>query len=354
LKLIAFIVVLFGSGALGAQQYSPQQLAQDYPRYVSIGWDFSASFAAGVTYSLYPDQSVRLRYAPQPSMEFEVFEGNWEIKRNRLFINMHTHVYREGFGEYIEGGPDSWGIGEWTHYRTIREPGSPGPSFLDQSSYDRRLLDFLAPGWTGQRSDQNYTKEDLIQAFGLEGKQGSVYADYSKPSLVIQGLTASSTLTEPYDANAYHPSKAFDGDPETMWFEAAEGPGIGESLRFVLAEPLDSGYLYVSPGCFLEPYYEQNNRLKDVLIIINDEIEIEHRFWDQMMEQKVNLTPGEYSYLSVRSVEIIIKSVYPSTKWDDTAISEIKLADGGYSSDLLEILVQPEPVRPPSDPPANG
>jgi len=78
---------------------------------------------------------------------------------------------------------------------------------------------------------------------------------------------ASSTLCEQVAGKTvcYEPGNLFDTDPGTCWVEGAEGDGIGESVTFVVNEPVES--LTLVNGFARSPsLFEKNNRVKRVSI----------------------------------------------------------------------------------------
>ena len=143
-------------------------------------------------------------------------------------------------------------------------------------------------------------------------------------SAIISSLSASSTQTEPTDKNAYHPVKLFDGDPKTMWIENAPGPGIGESVTVGFAQPVTVDEIQFEPGCFWPEYWKQNYRVKQLEVKLDDKT-FTANFNDQMVVQSLKLP----SAVTFTTAVFTIKDVYPTTKWEDTAISEIAFYNQG-------------------------
>ena len=148
-------------------------------------------------------------------------------------------------------------------------------------------------------------------------------------SAMISTLSASSTQTEPTDKNAYHPVKLFDGDPKTMWIENAKGPGIGESVTVGFDQPVTVDEIQFMPGCFWPEYWKQNYRVKQLEVKLDDKV-LTANFTDQMVVQSLKL-PSAVTF--TRAV-FTIKDVYPTTKWEDTAISEIAFYNQGAKIDV--------------------
>ena len=148
-------------------------------------------------------------------------------------------------------------------------------------------------------------------------------------SAVLSSLSASSAQTEPTDKNAYHPVKLFDGDPKTMWIENALGPGIGESVTVGFAQPVTVDEIQFEPGCFWPEYWKQNYRVKQLEVKLDDKT-FTANFNDQMVVQSLKLP----SAVTFTTALFTIKDVYPTTKWEDTAISEIAFYNHGAKIDV--------------------
>jgi len=137
------------------------------------------------------------------------------------------------------------------------------------------------------------------------------------PELI--NINASSTLTEPFDKNAYHPVKVLDNDPKTMWIENGKGPGTDESISISLDREITADRIAFQPGCFWDKYWQQNYRIEELEIKTNSYSRI-ITFEDLMTDQSAYF-PGKLTFNEIR---FIIKKVYPTEKWEDTAISGIK------------------------------
>ena len=148
-------------------------------------------------------------------------------------------------------------------------------------------------------------------------------------SAVISSLSASSMHTEPTDKNAYHPVKLFDGDPKTMWIESAPGPGIGESVTVGFDLPITVDEIQFEPGCFWPEYWKQNYRVKQLEVRLDDKT-FKVNFTDQMVVQSLKLP----SAVTFTTAGFTIKDVYPTAKWEDTAISDIAFYNQGAKIDV--------------------
>ena len=127
-------------------------------------------------------------------------------------------------------------------------------------------------------------------------------------------MSASSILTEPANLNAYHPATVFDGRADTGWFEAVAGPGLGQWL-----EPLRADRLTISPGWLDARYWQQNNRIRTVSLIVDGGTSMTFQLTDTMTSQTIQLP----RVLTGRTWRLRIDAVYPNTRWDDTTITEL-------------------------------
>jgi hypothetical protein len=134
----------------------------------------------------------------------------------------------------------------------------------------------------------------------------------------LEMISASSIRTEPTDKNAYQPIKLFDGDPKTMWIENATGPGIGESVTVGFEKAITIDEIQFMPGCFWADYWKQNYRVKRLEVKLDGKA-FTVDFKDEMVVQSLKLNAP----MSFKTAGFTIKDVYPTIKWEDTAISEI-------------------------------
>lgn len=108
------------------------------------------------------------------------------------------------------------------------------------------------------------------------------------------------------------------------WVEGVEGPGIGEWVQVEPALPKKTFYIL---NGFVDPYrphlYKMNSRVKDGLAIGTTNT-------GKIIEQNVHFE--DFAYFKtvvfpepVATMRLVIQSVYPGSKWQDTAISAILL-----------------------------
>ena len=134
--------------------------------------------------------------------------------------------------------------------------------------------------------------------------------------LKINGSASSMRLA--VQANTYYASNAIDGKRTTAWIEGADGPGLGEWIRFDFDREITLHRILWQPGYFKSPMiWSQNNRLATVTAEFSDGSSREINFADRMESQKTDV-----GSVRTRWVRFVIKSVYYGTD-PDTALSEV-------------------------------
>ncbi len=162
------------------------------------------------------------------------------------------------------------------------------------------------------------TAEEIRLAF--VGEPGD-FDQYYK--LTVSEASASSVISqEGTDNSAY---KAVDGNPKTSWQEGVDGDGIGESIHLGLSKTYMVKYMSFQLGNWNSgEYYDGNNRPKELEITAGD------------VTQSVTFPDGQVEYwiefseeCPVSEIDIMIKSVYEGSQWDDTCIAEVGIYGKG-------------------------
>jgi hypothetical protein len=132
-------------------------------------------------------------------------------------------------------------------------------------------------------------------------------------------ITASaSSIRLAVQANTYYASNAIDGKRATAWIEGADGPGIGEWIRFDFDREINLHRILWQPGYFKSPaIWNQNNRLATVRAEFSDGTWRELNFVDRMESQKL-----EVGAVRTRWVKFVITAVHYGSD-PDTALSEV-------------------------------
>ena len=134
-------------------------------------------------------------------------------------------------------------------------------------------------------------------------------------------LCASSVLPAA-QGNVYGPRNLTDGNDKTAWVEGSDGQGLGEfvvlefdSARAVRGLAIRNGY-DKSPDIFTK-----NSRVKDIELRFSSGDSIEATLKDEPGTQYVTLSQP----IRAKWIELVIRSVYPGSKYSDTAINELSV-----------------------------
>ena len=145
-------------------------------------------------------------------------------------------------------------------------------------------------------------------------------------------LTTASSHLPPQGKNKYDVLNIDDFRIDTAWIEGVEGYGIGESITFKFPkEAFDeakikdkinfNGFILVNGYCKNKQTWQDNSRVKRVLIAHNGRPLFEAKFHNSMNIQRVYI---DNIYLkSGDTVRVTILEVYRGDKYKDTAISEL-------------------------------
>ena len=135
----------------------------------------------------------------------------------------------------------------------------------------------------------------------------------------VSGVSASSELAE---ANMVHSaSRTMDGDKNTAWVEGADGQGYGQSIRFDFNNVYLVSDIRIRAGYHKnDDIYYKNSRPKEICMEYSDGTS------EILYLNDVGLTEQVLTFsrpVETSMVNLIIESVYPGVKYEDTCISEI-------------------------------
>ncbi len=134
-------------------------------------------------------------------------------------------------------------------------------------------------------------------------------------------LCASSVLA-PEHGNSYGPSNLTDGDDSTAWVEGSDGQGVGDFvvLEFDTARAI-RGLTIKNGYDKSRDIFAKNSRVKDIELRFSNGDSLQATLKDTPDAQPVALPRP----IDAKWVELIIRSVYPGSKYADTAINELSV-----------------------------
>ena len=132
-------------------------------------------------------------------------------------------------------------------------------------------------------------------------------------------LSVSSQLTGK-SGTVYGAAFLNDGDTSTPWEEGVEGDGIGEQITYEPESGTKLQVIRIYPGNGRsDKAFQENNRPKTITLEIDGK------------KQTLNFDDAGHFYtfsskkpVMAKQVKLIIDSVYPGSKWQDTCISEVE------------------------------
>ena len=142
------------------------------------------------------------------------------------------------------------------------------------------------------------------------------------PALTIRPkATVSSSALKGTAIASFQATNLVDGDVTTPWQEGANGAGLGEWVRFEFTQPVELARLEILNGYQKDDErYLGNPRVRLVMVEYSSGATQLVELSDVRDPQIVNPTSE-----AVEWVKLAIVSVYPGDKWEDTALSEVRI-----------------------------
>jgi hypothetical protein len=126
----------------------------------------------------------------------------------------------------------------------------------------------------------------------------------------------------PAHGNTYGPRNLTDGDDKTAWVEGSGGQGVGEFVVLEFDSPRTVRGLTIRNGYDKSPdIYAKNSRVKDIELRFSSGDSIDATLNDQPGPQHLPLNQP----VQAKWIQLIIRSVYPGSKYSDTAINELSV-----------------------------
>ena len=196
------------------------------------------------------------------------------------------------------------------------------PELKSTHVYD---FDFSEKAINAFEADIERTQESIYDALGAEC---SFYCGCN-----MGEQKASSTLKQ-QGKKDYKDSNIHDLDFSTTWVEGAEGYGVGEWVEYTLPayNPRITELLIANGYVRTKKLWEENSRVKVLDVEVNGKPFARIHLADIYALQSVKVPYIGYSDRENREnlngkapirIRFIIREVYPGTKYEDTAISEI-------------------------------
>ncbi len=165
-------------------------------------------------------------------------------------------------------------------------------------------------------------KEYLFEAEGKTDSETKKPEELTSDELMarVTEISASSSLSE---YNMTHtPAYVIDNDLTTGWVEGAAGQGIEENITILLnQESPVSGFLIHAGYHKSDSLYEKNSRPKQIRVLFSDGTEETFVLNDIKEQQQITFSVTKMT----TSISIVIESVYPGSKYEDTVIAELVL-----------------------------
>jgi hypothetical protein len=205
---------------------------------------------------------------------------------------------------FSDGTALRWTLADTREWQSLTLPRPVTTRFV------RIIIEEAYPG--GKWNDVSISEVAFVDA--KAGAKPSTTATTTQ----VPSITASSTLDQA-TTDDYAPSNAMDGDLTTCWSEGATG-ATRQWIRFAFASPRAIRRIHVVNGYAKGRRWRQNSRVKKAVLVFPDGTRKEWLLKDVNSWQTLDLART----VTVRWVKLVIQSVYPGERWQDTSISEVR------------------------------
>lgn len=162
-----------------------------------------------------------------------------------------------------------------------------------------------------------------------EGENGGGTVTTAARGRAIRPQAASSSSAlKPTSRNDFRATNLLDEDLTTAWNEGADGPGIGEWVRFDFLEPVTLIRLEIANG-----YQIDDERFAGTIRVRS--LKLEYSYGSTQIVNLFDTT--DMQSITTRSkptewLKLTILSVYPDYVWEDAALSEVRLFEAATQS----------------------
>ena len=275
------------------------------------------------------------------------------IKRGERFKVLKTH---KDMTDWVKVRLSDGETSGWIHKKNIfigkREiitftKGGKRYSRPDESSPSRKLkkgqtaivLKKLKNGWVKvnftykgtkyhYKGTDGWVREESFEAGMIEVKPETVKEAVSTG--VGRGEVSASSFLKETGGYSYSPKNAFDGVMSTTWQEGVAGAGIGQWIEIKFSDAQSVSIKMVNGFNHTDAkygdLYSLNARVKRVRVSYG--ADLGQSVTADLLDGDKDFQQIAYGLMSTR-FRITILDVYPGSKWQDTAISEIKFEPAG-------------------------
>lgn len=137
-----------------------------------------------------------------------------------------------------------------------------------------------------------------------------------------QASVCVSSILAPQSGNRYQADNLFDNRRNTAWVEGVSGNGIGEYLSIEFDTPQTVRHLELINGYTKSnPTFMKNSRINELIITASNGKTLKVKLKDVQRWQQIPMEGFE----QVEWIQLRIGSAYPGTKYEDTALTELRL-----------------------------
>jgi hypothetical protein len=174
--------------------------------------------------------------------------------------------------------------------------------------------------------------------------------DWAAPPLAEAQASSTSPVLE-YESPKHDAARAIDGDPATAWI-SAEGAAFDPWLRIDRGEARRAHELLIVPGYARTPAeFAEHGRPKTIDVRFAGGGGAIFTLEDESTVQRVPLGMQD-----LPQATIVVTDVYPGTKYDDVAISEVEIASASSPNFLTfdeALALEGTPIDPDAEPDAD-
>ncbi len=272
--------------------------------------------------------------APQavPALQTEALPPAGRSRRGLLGAGLLAAVLLAGLGGFI-----LWAVQERSQSLPVEPPPTDEPAFAQAPPEETptpapvpEVSEAVTPAETPA-----FAPADTPEIAPAEPPEEAPPAlaepevDLPRPSTETEDCSRSgdtticaSSVLAPGHGNSYGPQNLTDGNDSTAWVEGRDGQGLGEFAVVEFGSPRMVRTLTIRNGYNKNAdIFAKNSRAKDVEIRFSNGDSLEITLRDEPGSQSMALAQP----IETKWIALVIRSVYPGSKYADTAINEISV-----------------------------